>query len=89
LLLATGSANGAVCVYAAVEIARERLTLRRYPRAQRRWSELIANLRRAVGDAAFERAWGQGRGWSIEDAIAHAAQCIAESATQARAATVD
>jgi len=88
LLLATGSANGAVCVYAAVEIARERLTLRRYPRSQRRWSELVANLRRDIGEAAFEHAWAQGRGWSVEDAIAHASQCIAESAMQAHAATV-
>ena len=62
LMRAMDAAHDAVRVYAGVEVARERLTLRRYPRGQRRWCETIAEARRHLGDAAFEQAWSQGRG---------------------------
>ena len=79
LMCAMGAAHDALRVYASVEVARERLTLRRYPRGQRRWSEAITDVRLQVGDAAFDKAWTEGRAWSVDDAIAHARSGIERS----------
>jgi hypothetical protein len=87
LMRAMDAPHGAVRVYAGVEVARERLTLRRYPRGQRRWCETIAEARRHLGEAAFEQAWSQGRGWTLEDAIEHANRRVESDATESASIT--
>jgi hypothetical protein len=87
LMRATGAAHDAVRVFASVEAARERLSLRRYPRGQRKWSEMIAEARRHLGDAAFDQAWAQGRRSTLEDAIEHANRRIERDAIEAASVT--
>jgi len=87
LMRAMDAAHDAVRVNASVEVARERLTLRRYPRGQRRWRETLAEARRDLGDAAFEQAWSQGRGWTLEEAIAHANRRVESDATESASIT--
>jgi hypothetical protein len=83
LMRAVDAAADAVRVFASVEVARERLTLRRYPRLQRRWSETIAEVRRHLGNVKFEQAWSEGRALSIDDAISHAYSRVERDAAQA------
>jgi predicted ATPase/class 3 adenylate cyclase len=87
LMRATGAAHDAVRVFASVEAARERLSLRRYPRGQRKWSEMIAEARRHLGDAAFDQAWAQGRRSTLEDAIEQANRRIERDAIEAASVT--
>ena len=76
----------AVRVYASVAAARERLTLRRYPRSERRWRDTIAEVRRELGDDAFEKRWAEGRAFGIDEAIALARSRIERSAAEPAAA---
>jgi len=86
LMCAMDALHDAVRVYASVDGTRERLTLRRYPRSQRRWSETIVDVRRELGDDTFDTRWSEGRGWSIDDAIKQARRRIENSATETEAA---
>ena len=68
-----GHAAEAVRLYAAIEAARERLVLRRRARHEQRWRSDVAASRAALGDTAFETAWAEGEGWSLDRAQRHAA----------------
>jgi tetratricopeptide (TPR) repeat protein len=67
-----GRADDAVRLYAAVEAFRERLALSRPPRRTERWSNAVAAARGALGDAAFEVAWSDGKAWELEQATQRA-----------------
>jgi len=69
LLHVRGMPDDAACLYAAVERLRERLALSQRPRAEVRRKDRVATLRRALGDAAFDAAWAEGRTWGIEKTI--------------------
>ncbi|MBK7082981.1 MAG: adenylate/guanylate cyclase domain-containing protein [Betaproteobacteria bacterium] len=66
-----GHSAEAARLYAAVEAARERLVLRRRGRHEQRWRSDVAAVRAALGDPAFEAAWAEGEGWSLEQALQH------------------
>lgn len=69
ILLSQSSPVEAVRLYAAAEVARERLALRRPGRAEHRWRAAVADARNAVGDAAFDAAWAEGSAWELREAI--------------------
>ena len=56
----------------AIELARERLSLGRPPKAEERWSTQIAALRKALPADEFDVARGEGRQWQIDDALRQA-----------------
>ena len=68
-----GHTAEAVRLFAAIEAARERLVLRRRARHEQRWRSDVAASRAALGDPAFEAAWAEGEGWSLDQALRHAA----------------
>jgi len=86
LMRAMGAVEDAVRIYASVDAARERLTLRRYPRSQRRWADTIAGVRHKLGDEDFDKRWSEGRTWSIDDAITRARSRVESSAIEPEAA---
>jgi tetratricopeptide (TPR) repeat protein len=53
----------------AIDIARERLNLKRAPRAEERWSMQLAALQGVLPAAEFESARDEGRQWQIDDAV--------------------
>ena len=68
LLHSIGNDEDAVRLCATVESFRERLVLKRPPRYAARWDHAIAALRAALGEAAFNAAWAEGRTWELEQA---------------------
>ena len=72
LVQTLGLVDDAMRLYAATSAARERLALRRPLRSEQRWGAGIAAARTAVGDAAFDAAWTEGRTWNLEVAIGRA-----------------
>ncbi len=83
LLQSANIADEAVRLFAAVESLRARLLLRGPPRGEARRRAAIAAARTALGDAAFDRAWSDGRGWELEQAIRRAGMRKAGSAVTA------
>ena len=77
-----GQPEQSIRLSAATQRAREKLGLRRAPRAQARQTELIAGYRARVRVESAEEAWSAGGSWDIEDAIANALE-----PTEARLAT--
>jgi hypothetical protein len=43
--------------------------LPRAPRADQRWRDDVGSVRAALGDAAFDVAWAEGREWDLQDAV--------------------
>ena len=48
---------------------RSKLGLQRAPRSQARWQRQLASLRASAAGIDFERAWNEGLGWQIGDAM--------------------
>ena len=46
-----------------------------------RWQALVGGLRRTMGDAPFDGAWGEAQQWQIDEAIRHALATQEERAT--------
>ena len=65
---------------AAVDVSRQRLALRRSPRAEARVRAMIASLRAGMGDTAFDAAWSAGTRWEIGEAAAAALAVAPEEA---------
>jgi predicted ATPase/class 3 adenylate cyclase len=65
-----GVPEEAARLHSAAAAARERLVLPRAPRADQRWRADVGAIRTALGDAAFDAAWAEGREWELKDAIA-------------------
>ncbi len=70
-------ADQALRLLAAAGAAREALALRS-ARSEARQSQGLAAARRALGDADFRAASATGRGWTLNEAIAHALESLAE-----------
>ncbi len=68
----SGDTRHAVRLYATAAAARERLTLTRMPRAERRLRGSLALARRALGDADFAAVSLQGRDARLEDGVRQA-----------------
>jgi hypothetical protein len=51
---------------AAVDASREKLALARAPRLEERWQAHLEALRRALGLAAFEGEWAEGRAFDLD-----------------------
>ena len=81
LAQAEGKVEIAVGLAAASARSRERLGLKRAPRNELRWLELIGALRRTLSDAPYDSAWAEGQQWQIDEAIRHALSAQAERAT--------
>ncbi|MFC0627872.1 helix-turn-helix transcriptional regulator [Kribbella deserti] len=70
LAATTGRAADAVRVFAAVTEARTAMGHPRPPIDQPGYDATIANLREALGDDAFEAAWTEGAGQSLDQTVA-------------------
>ena len=55
--------------YAAAERLRDRLVLPLQPRFAVKRKDRLALLRSALGDAAFDAAWADGRAWGLEKSL--------------------
>jgi hypothetical protein len=66
-----------------VESLRERLGVPRPPRSEKQRRGAIGAARAALGDAAFDAAWSEGRMWELEQATRRA---LAHASTLAVAA---
>ena len=64
-----GFPEEAARLYAVAAAIRERLVLPRAPRGDQRWRDDVAAARQALGDAAFDAAWAEGRKWELKAAI--------------------
>ena len=69
LALADRRPDAGVRIAAAVDVARERLGLKAWPRRAERWQIRFAALRSATSAEAFRAAWDEGRQWQVEQAI--------------------
>jgi len=67
-----GFTDEAARLYAMAAATRERLVLPRAPRGDQRWRDDVAATRQALGDAAFDAAWAEGRKWELKEAIRRA-----------------
>jgi len=65
---AGGCNADAVRLYAMVEANRARFAHARSPRSAERLRKAIAAARAALGEAAFDAAWSEGRTWDIKQA---------------------
>ena len=72
LAQSSGDVKHAVRLYATASAARERLTLMRTPRAERRLRGSLALARRMLGDADFQAASLHGRDARLEDGVRQA-----------------
>jgi predicted ATPase/class 3 adenylate cyclase/tetratricopeptide (TPR) repeat protein len=59
-------------LHGAASALRDRLMLPRPPRDECRWRDKLAALRTVLGEAAFEVAWAEGRGWQFNEAVKRA-----------------
>jgi len=59
-------------LHGAASALRDRLMLPRPPRDECRWRDELAALRTVLGEAAFEVAWAEGRGWQFNEAAKRA-----------------
>lgn len=67
-----GDYENATRLYAATASQRERLSLGRPPRSERRFRDVVSGTREVLGDVSFEAAWSEGLGWNLDEAIGHA-----------------
>jgi hypothetical protein len=67
-----GDGHGAAVLYAAAEALRERISSPMAPNQRGEHDPVIAEVRQAMGEAAFARAWSLGRSLSPEQAVAAA-----------------
>jgi predicted ATPase/class 3 adenylate cyclase len=82
LMHALGPTDEGVRLFATVEMLRERLRLSLPPRREKRRRHSIAAAHAALGDAAFDAAWSEGREWELEQATRRAlARATKEAAT--------
>jgi len=72
LLQAVGESDGAVRLQAAASAARGALALPRSPSREARWKENIAAARATISETAFNAAWSDGSGWTLDESIEHA-----------------
>jgi predicted ATPase/class 3 adenylate cyclase len=77
---ALGNDAEAARMHAAVDVSRQRLALRRSPRAEARVRAMIASLRAGMGDTAFDAAWSAGTRWEIGEAATAALAVAPEEA---------
>ncbi len=72
--LASGEGNVAYAtrLLGAVQGIRQRNGYTRFPMYQAGYDAVVAEVRDALGDSAFEGAWAEGEALSIEEAIAYA-----------------
>ncbi|HVF62872.1 MAG TPA: tetratricopeptide repeat protein [Casimicrobiaceae bacterium] len=68
LALAIGDGADAARLLATVDVHRERLSIARPPRSQKRWIALLTTTRASLG-AAFDAAWSSGSKASLDEAI--------------------
>ncbi len=69
LAFAMGAPEDAARLHSAAAAARERFVLPRAPRADQRWRDDVGSVRAALGDAAFDVAWAEGRELDLQDAV--------------------
>lgn len=71
-------AESATRLFAAVDAQRRKLGLPRSPRAERRWSDALAALRAALGEAAYRQACSEGEARDVREAVqwAHASGSV-------------
>jgi predicted ATPase/class 3 adenylate cyclase len=83
LLHASGQIEPAVRMYAAIDVARQRMALGRPPRAEARVRSTIASLRAGMEESAFNAAWSAGTRREIGEAAAEALAVAPEEAALA------
>ncbi|NRF67278.1 winged helix-turn-helix domain-containing protein [Aquincola sp. S2] len=76
LAQASGDTWHAVRLYATASAARERLTLTRTPRAERRLRGALALAASTLGEADFQDAMLQGRGARLDDGVRQALEAV-------------
>jgi len=67
--LAEGRAENAVRLAATATAMRERLSLSRPPRHERRWQRLLIALERALPGASYDEAWSTGHAMDVDQAL--------------------
>ena len=72
LLQAIGESDSAVRLQAAAATVRGALALPRSPRGEARRQANIAEARAALSETAFNVAWSDGSGWTLDEAIERA-----------------
>ncbi len=72
LLQAIGESDRAVRLQAAAATVRGTLALPRSPRGEANRQANIAEARAALSEAAFNVAWSDGSGWTLDEAIERA-----------------
>jgi DNA-binding CsgD family transcriptional regulator len=72
------SYDEAVRLFGAAAALHDAIGLVRWPASQVDWEDTVARLRAALGDAAFEVAWAEGRALSIDDAFGYASRARGE-----------
>lgn len=83
---ALGRLEAAAYLYAAVACQRDRLSLSRPPRREKRWEPILAATRDAFGDGPFQAAWTRGLGCSLDKAVEYALASAAPGETAANPA---
>ena len=73
--------DAGVRIAGAVDVARERLGLKAWPRRADRWQTQVAALRSAVSGEDLRAAWTEGRQWQVEEAIRVALSTQVEAVT--------
>jgi DNA-binding NarL/FixJ family response regulator len=72
------SYDEAVRLFGAAAALRDAIGLVRWPVSEGDWEKVLARLRAALGDAAFDAAWAEGQALSIDDAVAYASRARGE-----------
>ena len=67
-----GESGGAVRLQAAATAVRGKLALPRPPRGEAKRQGSIDAARAVLGEAAFNAAWSEGTGWTLDEAIEYA-----------------
>lgn len=69
MLAARGQPEKAVRLWAAVEALRERIGAPPRDIERARYEPLVATARETLGEEAFAKAWAEGRGLTLEQAL--------------------
>ena len=80
----TGSPEESARLLGAVRAARERSGVVRWPPEPELWAGVEAEVRAALGDDAFETAWQEGLGLSVEEAVVYAGRARGKRRRPAR-----
>lgn len=67
--LAQGASQRAAALFGAAAALREQVGTPLQPADRPDYDRAIATLRSALGEAAFEAAWGEGRSWPLEQTV--------------------